>query len=341
MSSPFLALSPQERRDALDYAAAAAGRPAHLLEKDIMVVWALAVLGASPFDEHLVFKGGTSLSKAYGAIARFSEDIDLTYDIRAIAPDLVAGGKDGLPATNSQQKVWTKQIRERLQLWVEAEVAPLFDRALAPASIEARIDVRDNATLNIAYTPVAEGSGYVEPRVQLEFGARSTGEPAERREIVCDAAANLSELEFPTARPRVMLAERTFWEKATAIHVFCKQGRFRGGDRFARHWYDLVRLDDAGIADRALADAALAADVARHKRIFFAEKDEAGAPIDYDAATAGALVLVPADGALQSLATDYAKMVEDRLLLDEASPFEELMARCAALADRANALDGR
>jgi hypothetical protein len=63
---------------------------------------------------------------------------------------------------------------------------------------------------------------------------------------------------FPTATPKVMRAERTFWEKATAIHVFCAQGEFRGGDRFARHWHDVTRLDAAGFADAAIADKALA-----------------------------------------------------------------------------------
>ena len=82
MAEAFLTLSLEDRGEALAVAASATGRPAHLLEKDAWVVWALAVLGTSAFDEHLVFKGGTSLSKAYGAIARFSEDVDLTYDIR-------------------------------------------------------------------------------------------------------------------------------------------------------------------------------------------------------------------------------------------------------------------
>src|SRR5690606_22986163 len=98
--------------------------------------------------------------------------------------------------------------------------------------------------------------------VLLEFGARSTGEPAEKRAIVCDAASHLAELVFPTAAPRVMRVERTFWEKATAVHVFCLQGRIRG-HRFARHWHDLARLDEAGHADAALLDRDLAKAVAR------------------------------------------------------------------------------
>ena len=89
MADVFLQLSAGDRRDALGVAADRSGRPAHLLEKDVWVVWALATLYAVPLGEHLVFKGGTSLSKAYQVIRRFSEDVDLTYDIRAIAPDLV------------------------------------------------------------------------------------------------------------------------------------------------------------------------------------------------------------------------------------------------------------
>ena len=80
----FFHLSTAERLEALDFAADTSGRLPHLLEKDIWVVWALQHLFAGPYAEHLVFKGGTSLSKAYGVIRRFSEDVDLTYDIRCV-----------------------------------------------------------------------------------------------------------------------------------------------------------------------------------------------------------------------------------------------------------------
>ncbi len=88
MSDVFLQLSAEDRIEALATAAAESGRPAHLLEKDVWVVWALRALFDAPLGEALVFKGGTSLSKAYDVIQRFSEDIDLTYDIRRLLPDL-------------------------------------------------------------------------------------------------------------------------------------------------------------------------------------------------------------------------------------------------------------
>jgi hypothetical protein len=87
-----------------------------------------------------------------------------------------------------------------------------------------------------------------------------------------------------------MRPERTFWEKATAIHVFCAQGEFRGTDRFARHWHDISRLDDAGYVDRALADRNLARAVAQHKSIFFREKDRQGVDVDYLAAISQSVV---------------------------------------------------
>ncbi|MDB5575364.1 MAG: nucleotidyl transferase AbiEii/AbiGii toxin family protein [Bradyrhizobium sp.] len=334
MADAFLSLSAEDRLDALTQAAADTGRPLHLLEKDIWVVWALQLLGTSHFDDHIVFKGGTSLSKAFGVIDRFSEDVDLTYDIREIAGDLLAKGKDERPVSNSQQKSWTKEIRVRLQAWVEEEMQPLFERAIAEAGLPAKAIAAPGEKLFIEYEPLAKGSGYVKPAVMLEFGARSTGEPAGRQRIVSDAAASLDTLIFPEATPRVMIPERTFWEKATAIHVFCRQGKLRG-ERFARHWYDLVRLDDAGIADRAIADAALTLDVAAHKQDFFAEKDESGV-IDYTAAVSGGLQLVPEGEALASLREDYAKMVEDGLLLNAADPFDALMERCRSIGDRAN-----
>ena len=85
----FFQLSASDQLDALNVASDRSGVPPHLLEKDIWVVWSLQHLFTGPYAEHLVFKGGTSLSKAYGVIRRFSEDVDLTYDIRAIANDLV------------------------------------------------------------------------------------------------------------------------------------------------------------------------------------------------------------------------------------------------------------
>ena len=216
MSEAFLKLSADERREALAVAASASGRPAHLLEKDIWVVWALDALFSSPLGEHLVFKGGTSLSKAYGVIRRFSEDVDLTYDIRALAPDLVGETGDALPASRGEERRWTKAVGQRLPQWVEDHVLPTLQARLAVDGAPARLRLEGEKVF-VEYEPLATGSGYVAPAVMLEFGARSTGEPSALHDVVCDAAGLVEGVVFPTARPMVMRAERTFWEKATAI----------------------------------------------------------------------------------------------------------------------------
>lgn len=285
-----------------------------------------------------MFKGGTSLSKAYGVIQRFSEDVDLTYDIRRLVPDLVGDGEEVLPKTRSEEKRWTAAVRERLPEWVAGEVRPLIAGAMTREGVPGTIRIEVDK-LFIDYEPTGRGSGYVSPSVMLEFGARSTGEPASPREVVSDAAGFVEGVSFPAARPRVMHAERTFWEKATAAHVFCLQARLRG-DRFARHWYDLAKLDEAGLADAALADRDLAQAVAAHKQMFFSERAADRSLIDYSAAVAGQLRLVPESDALAVLDDDYRRMTEDGLLLADAPPLEAVIERCGDIQARANQKPG-
>ena len=331
----FQDLSPDDRRDALEVAERSGSHKAHLLEKDVWVVATLGVLFEAPFAEHLTFKGGTSLSKVWQAIRRFSEDVDITYDIRAFAPDLVSGaGDEALPPTRSQERRWTRAIRARLAEWVRDEACAIVEEGLSNAGFLARCRV-EAERLYVAYEPLFEAIGFVAPEVIVEFGARSTGEPHANRPVVCDAAAYLPDLTFPEAHPTVMLAERTFWEKATAIHVFCRQER-RRGERLSRHWHDLARLDEAGIAARALADRALALAVARHKAMFFTENDARGVRIDYQAAVSGHLQLVPEGAGFAVLGDDYTRMMADGMLLDDNESFDMLMERCALLEDRAN-----
>ena len=141
---------------------------------------------------------------------------------------------------------------------------------------------------------------------------------------------------FPEARPAVMLAERTFWEKATSNARLLPSG--------ARSRRALVEpqarprpLDDAGIADRALADRELALSVARHKAMFFRENDSSGRRIDYGAAVSGNLRLVPSGAVQEALGQGYAGMLAIGMLLDQDELFDTLMQRCAVIEEQANA----
>ena len=336
-SVDFQRLDATDRREVLHSVVDLAGIPPHLLEKDIWVVQTLSVLFAAPFGSDLVFKGGTSLSKAYRAIRRFSEDVDVTYDIRRFAPELVAGtGEEALPPTRSQEQRWTRKIRPRLVDWAREVAMPALSDGMTSAGWPARLRA-DGDRVVVGYVPMFAEYGFVQPEVIVEFGARSTGEPHEQRLVECDAASFLTDIRFPKAHPSVMLPERTFWEKATAIHVFCRRARHRG-TRLSRHWHDLVRLDDVGFAESALADRRLGLAVARHKAIFFRERAVSGDWIDYAGAVSGGLQLVPQEPLYDTLARDYGEMQRSGMLLDDAEPFEDVMSRCADIEARANAV---
>ena len=338
MADQFFALSAHDQREALLTAASRSGKAAHLLEKDIWVVWLLEALYASPFGHDLVFKGGTSLSKAYDAIGRFSEDVDLTYDIRTIAGDLVSEAHDVIPPTRSQEQRWTKIIRDRLQQWVQDTAEPFLKSRIADDALRAELSVEEH-TLFVKYEPHTGGTGYVGATVVLEFGARATGEPSEVRPIKCYAADHVAAVVFPQANTRVMRPERTFWEKATAIHVFCRGGQFRAAERFSRHWYDLVSLDSLGYGENAINDRDLARSVARHKNMFFREKDKNGDFIDYNVAVEGHLQLVPEGAAKEKLAADYRGMSEDGLLFEDPPSFKHLLERAQSIQERANPIE--
>jgi len=174
VAESFFDLSKTDQREALEYARAQSGRPAHLLEKDIWVVWALHALFDSRLTDDLTFKGGTSLSKVYKIIDRFSENIDLTYDIRKLIPDLL--GNDGeLPASRSQANKWTKAVRSRLPDWIISVVLPVLQQALKRDHLDAQIELdgQDNDKLVLRYPALMQGTGYVarwRPRHRLCSG---------------------------------------------------------------------------------------------------------------------------------------------------------------------------
>jgi len=306
MRERYFLLSPGDKKDLLETAADRSGRSPHLLEKDVWVVWTLSALFRSGLGSDLTFKGGTSLSKAYKAIERFSEDIDLTYDIHRLVGDLVEKSGE-IPRNASQTKKLTKAVRERLPQWIEANVLPVLSQAMSEEGIVAELAVagKEKDALLLSYAPMKIGTGYVAPQIRLEFGARATGEPREAVFVGCDLAALMPDIAFPEATPLVMKIERTFWEKVTAAHVFCLQSRLRG-ERFSRHWYDIARLAQSARLETSLSVKEYGGMVVSHKSMFFAEKDQSGTSIDYAECLRGRLRLVPTGAAYPGLFTSIA-----------------------------------
>ncbi len=338
MAEPFFALGIDDQREVLELARERTGRPIHLLEKDVWVVWALNALFSSPLASDLTFKGGTSLSKAYRIIDRFSEDIDLTYDIRKLIPDLVDDAGSALPGSRSKANKWTKAVRERLPEWIDAQVRPALEAALARDRLAVKLEIggTDHDKLLLRYPAHQLGTGYVSPIVTLEFGGRATGEPHQVMPVSCDMEGHVDGVLFPVASPQVMSVARTFWEKATAAHVYCAQARVRG-ERYARHWHDIAAIGRSSYFAAAVADRAVAQAVAEHKSLFFVEKDTEGSVIDYFATINGRLKIVPEGSARETLAADYASMRADDVMVGDPLPFDDLMKACASVAEAANA----
>jgi hypothetical protein len=339
MAERLIDLSEADFKAAITAAAQSSGRPAYLLEKDLWVVWSLDALFRSPLGQHMTFKGGTSLSKVFKAIDRFSEDVDITYDIRQLIPDLAAG-KD-LPISSSQQSKWTKAVRERLPPFLTEQVRPLLDAAIAGDGLGGRLSVEISGekadSLLIAFPRRFNGPNYVAPYVRLEFGARATGEPHAPHPVTCDMDGILPDLILPTATAQTMCIERTAWEKATAAHVFCAKQTFRGdGERFSRHWFDLACLYASPHFAVIKEAQEVAKAVAIHKALFFREKDAADQVIDYGAAITGKLHLVPTGDALHLLKDDYEQMAASNMFFTEPPSFDDVMTSCGKMASEMN-----
>ncbi|RUU54492.1 nucleotidyl transferase AbiEii/AbiGii toxin family protein [Mesorhizobium sp. M2C.T.Ca.TU.002.02.1.1] len=322
----FFDLKRGQQRDALLAASETLGREPHILEKDIMVVATLDAIYTSEFKDLLYFKGGTSLSKVYGLINRFSEDLDLTYDMTKF----LDGGnfdEDGIPPSGSQASKLTETVRKRLPEWIKGEFAPIMERSMADRGIKVILAYNSSETLNVDFESRFDGHSYVRSSVLLEFGARSTGRPAQQHAIACDTAQANTGLVFPTASVQAMAVERTFWEKATAAHVYCLQQNLKK-ERFSRHWHDLHYIHKSKHWESALKDGELAGKVARHKSFFFKEKDKDGQAVDYARAVSGEMVLVPSGTALKDLEKDYRIMRESGITAADAPDFEAIMQSC-------------
>ena len=333
MAEPFLSLGARERADILRTVAAKSGRSAVILEKDIWICWALQALFSMPDPHPMAFKGGTSLSKAYGIINRFSEDVDITLDYRAFNDPLDPFAEE---ASRSQIRRLSERLKARVANYLRTVIGPALDAAVERLAPDGQPDTRvgeDGETIRLAYpSAIDEPDDYVRSEVLLEFGGRNVVDPNERRAIVPDIAALTPELDYPAATVTVLSPVRTFWEKATLIHVECHRRRLADRpDRLSRHWFDLTCLAAHGVGPTALCDRALLADVVRHKKVFF----HAG-NANYDQCLDGRLRLVPDADQLPALQADYDAMRHARIVGDDAPGFDAMIERIRILEADAN-----
>jgi hypothetical protein len=304
------------------------GRRAEILEKDIWLCTVLDTLFNLPCRKPMAFKGGTSLSKVYQAIDRFSEDIDVTVDYRSLvadAPDLESLN------SNSQRSKLSNELKAGLITHVVEELIPALHLAIKDKVPNQKISIEssdDAEKLWLFYPSAVENTDtYLRPSILIEFGGRNSTLPHNLLSITPDIAAHVPELAFPIAEVSVLSAARTFWEKVTLIHVDCHRTNLRpGAERLSRHWYDLARLADQNIGKQAVEDKDLLSDVLLIKETFYRSRYS-----HYDRCISGELRLIPEPPLLEALHEDYEAMHSAQMFYGELLSFEEILVRLKEL----------
>ena len=332
----IIAAAPGERRDLFLGAARRLGTTEQNIEKDFWVCWTLdALFTGAPVDRPgLLFKGGTSLSKAFGLIERFSEDIDITI-FRA---DL------GYPAEVEElERLSRKQRGKRLdaikkacQRYVHAQLltgiqAVIDETARAAGFSESQLRAApddedpDRQTLLVWYPTATPADRYVRQAIKIEAGAKSALDPCLEVSVRPYLASDIERLNLDVAHITAVAPERTFWDKVIIIHGqrfwFERRGSLQNlGQRVSRHYYDVYRLLQSDVGQAALHDKKLAHDCARHARVFFSRPD-----LGLDCALPGTFALTPASGMLPALRRDFTRM--SGMIMGPVPTFEEVIAK--------------
>lgn len=339
----FLSFTEDRRRIVCEQAQDQLGLPPAAIEKDFWVCWTLEKLFNLPeWGAHLIFKGGTSLSKGWALIDRFSEDIDIV-----INRDALGFGGDKAPSRAPSKKQTRKRLdalKEASQRCVNEILLPLLNETLSqtlPATLSWNLhpdpDDPGGQTLLLDYpTAFADPMAYLPQVVKIELGARSDTEPIEAIDIKPYLAEVFPDL-FPqsTFTVRVVSPRRTFWEKAMLLHeeTFRPPEKKRKA-RMARHYYDLYRLIEAGVGKEAAGDLGLFERIAAHRQVYFRHTW-----VDYDTLCPGRLTLIPPDAQLAVWRSDYAAM-QDEMIFGKPPEFEDLMASVQAFQDEFNRKEG-
>jgi hypothetical protein len=242
-----------------------------IVEKDFWVCWILKRLFADPrLKDQIIFKGGTTLSKVYGLIDRFSEDIDLILDWRLLGYGPPPGDDphQDLPS-KTQRSRYNQEINARAAEYIRETLLPQLNSLLGTVpEIAISVDATDPHTVNVRY-PASFAASYIRPEVRLEIGPLASWLPSGEHAIQAYAAEAFPGVFEDASCPVVAIhAERTFWEKVTILHWEAHRTGTMPA-RHSRHYYDVYKMAGGEIKDAAFSDLALLLDVVAFKELFY------------------------------------------------------------------------
>lgn len=319
----YFSLPKNEQAELLLSVAPIMGRRAEIIEKDIWLCHVLGNLFDLPSNKTMAFKGGTSLSKVYKAIHRFSEDIDVTIDYRDLMPDVPA--LETL-TNNSQRSKLSNALKNKLMAHVKNELLPnlqqKFNKIVPQNNVKFELS-HDAEKLWVYYPSVFEASEqYIRQSILIEFGGRNSSQPQETVTICTDISEFVPAVHFPTATISVLSGERTFWEKVTLIHAECYRPNIKlNANRLSRHWYDLAKLADHEIGTAAILNITLLKDVLLIKETFFRSTTT-----HYQKCLEGELRLIPSNEQITALHHDYREMVKAQMFNEPPIDFEAILS---------------
>ncbi len=321
-------LSSKERKELFLETARDMNVTPSIIEKDFWVVWTLdKIFTDKKLNKILMFKGGTSLSKVFNLIGRFSEDIDLILDWREVTKE---DPKEKRSSKNQQVK-FNEKVNEDAKRYINDEILPIISKLLSPLC-KCQIDEYDKFNINITY-PASFADQYLKPQILLEIGPLASWFPSGNFMISSYASQKFPSLfDKIECRVNAILAKRTFWEKATILHQESNREESKPlPPRYSRHYYDLAIMTISKVKDEAIADIKLLEQVVSFKQKFYP-----ATWAKFEDAKPGTLKLLPKDFRMDALEKDYKSM--EYMIFDKKLSFEEIIKILSDLEDEINAI---
>ncbi|MDR2840461.1 MAG: nucleotidyl transferase AbiEii/AbiGii toxin family protein [Paludibacter sp.] len=326
----FIALSEQTRRNAFTETAARKALPAVAIEKDWWVTTVLRALFSLPYAEYLSFKGGTSLSKCYNLIERFSEDIDIA--VNREKPDFT---KTNTRIRNDLRRANCKFVREKLQFDVKNQLEINgIDTKLFFVNVNITpVTTTDPEIIEVVYQSLFDDNDYIKPIVKIEVSGRSMSEPVKivKLHSIVDEVFVGMQFVNPAFGANSVVPERTFLEKICLLHEeFAKPQDTMRTERMSRHLYDLVKIMETTVAEKALADKELYNSIVEHRRVFIGLNG-----FDYATLVPKSINIVPPASIIAFWREDY-EIMQRTMIYGKSVPFNELIDKIKQLNENVN-----
>ena len=325
----FIELSDEDKRAYFEVSAAELNVMPQLIEKDFWVCWILKTLFSLPESGgHLTFKGGTSLSKCYDVIRRFSEDVDVSIERTSLSSEASIEPDKDKSNKENQRRLERLQIacKEKISGTLIPELAQsiktvLRDKKAWGLELDPKDALGQTVLFTFPHSLTSSVESYVRSSVKIEFGSRADHWPVENMRVTPYVYNVSGDLSIESAPVRVLAAERSFWEKATILHMIHNYPEGRNvPPRMSRHYYDLFAMADTPIYRKSLEKITLLKDVSEHKALFFKANWA-----HYEEARPGGLRLSPREDQISQLKTDYRQMQE--MFFEDPPSFDSILKK--------------